>query len=149
MPVCNTCWYGLQCTVARLSSDCQCSKRLWARLANALRMYVAKELCSDHQRLLTLSMMVHSMVLMATGGSLMPSTQLPSQGAGHTLPVNSGKLLVCKRRYSASCHRPLCTRSFHSGIKLPSGQPVHTEPQCASEYYQLHGFGRCEHHKFR
>ena len=65
------------------------------------------------------------MVLMVTGGSLIPSTQLPSHGAGQTLPVNSGKLLVCSRRYRASCHRPLCTRSFHSGIKLPSGQPIH------------------------
>ena len=39
-----------------------------------------------------------SMVLMATGGSLMPQVQLPSQGAGQTRPVNSGKLLVLARR---------------------------------------------------
>lgn len=58
-----------------------------------------------------------------TGGVLMPSTQAPSQGAGQTRPVNSGKLLVSSSRCRASCHRPLCTRSFHSGILLPRGQP--------------------------
>ena len=47
-------------------------------------------------------MMVHSMFLMVTGGSLMPSTQDPSQGAGHTRPVNSGKLLVWVSWFSAS-----------------------------------------------
>ena len=53
-----------------------------------------------------LSMMAHSMFLMVTGGSLMPSTQEPSHGAGQTRPVNSGKLLVLCSRSSASCHRP-------------------------------------------
>ena len=33
-----------------------------------------------------------SMVLIVTGGSLMPRTQEPSHGAGQTRPVNSGKL---------------------------------------------------------
>ena len=33
-------------------------------------------------------------VLIVTGGLVMPSTQAPSQGAGQTRPVNSGKLLV-------------------------------------------------------
>jgi len=47
-----------------------------------------------------------SMFLIVTGGSLMPSTQEPSQGAGHTRPVNSGKLLVMCRRSSASRHSP-------------------------------------------
>ena len=42
-------------------------------------------------------MMVFSITLMVTGGSLMPSTQAASQGAGQMRPVNSGKLLVeCK-----------------------------------------------------
>ena len=45
-----------------------------------------------------LSMIAHSMLLMVTGGSLMPSTHEPSQGAGQTRPVNSGKLLVLCRR---------------------------------------------------
>ena len=40
------------------------------------------------------STMEHSMVLMVTGLPLIPSTQEPSHGAGHTRPVNSGKLLV-------------------------------------------------------
>jgi len=39
-------------------------------------------------------MMVHSMFLMVTAGSLIPRTQAPSQGAGQTRPVNSGKLFV-------------------------------------------------------
>ncbi len=46
-----------------------------------------------------LSIMAHSMFLMVTGGSLMPSTQDPSQGAGQTRPVNSGKLLVLNKNY--------------------------------------------------
>ena len=53
------------------------------------------------------SIMAFSIFLMVTGGLVMPSTQAPSQGAGHTLPVNSGKLLVLCKRSRASCHRPL------------------------------------------
>ncbi len=40
-----------------------------------------------------LSMIAHSMFLIVTGGSLMPSTHEPSQGAGQTRPVNSGKVV--------------------------------------------------------
>ena len=47
-----------------------------------------------------------SMSLIVTGGSLMPSVQLPSHGAGHTRPVNSGKLFVFASRMYASCHWP-------------------------------------------
>ena len=40
-----------------------------------------------------------SITLMVTGGSLMPSTQAASHGAGQMRPVNSGKLLVaCRTR---------------------------------------------------
>ena len=39
-----------------------------------------------------------SISLIVTAGSLIPKTQAPSHGAGHTLPVNSGKLLVLERR---------------------------------------------------
>ena len=53
-----------------------------------------------------LSMIAHSMFLIVTGDSLIPSTHEPSQGAGQTRPVNSGKLLVLCNRSSASCHRP-------------------------------------------
>mmetsp|Transcript_23427 Transcript_23427/g.67265 ORF Transcript_23427/g.67265 Transcript_23427/m.67265 type:complete len:268 (+) Transcript_23427:3369-4172(+) len=49
-----------------------------------------------------LSMVAHSMFLMVTGFSMMPSTQAPSQGAGQTRPVNSGKLLVSSSRSRAS-----------------------------------------------
>ena len=71
-----------------------------------------------------LSMMAHSMFLIVTGFSMMPSTHAPSHGAGHTRPVNSGKLLVMSSRSSACFQRPRYTSSFHSGILLPSGQPV-------------------------
>ena len=53
-----------------------------------------------------LSMIEHSMFLIVTGGSLMPSTHEPSHGAGQTRPVNSGKLFVLCSRSSASFHRP-------------------------------------------
>ena len=52
------------------------------------------------------SMISCSMVLIVTGGALMPSVQLPSHGAGQTRPVNSGKLFVLWRRMIASCHWP-------------------------------------------
>mmetsp|Transcript_7711 Transcript_7711/g.15991 ORF Transcript_7711/g.15991 Transcript_7711/m.15991 type:complete len:203 (-) Transcript_7711:841-1449(-) len=71
-----------------------------------------------------LSMMLASIVLIDTGFSMMPSTHEPSHGAGHTRPVNSGKLLVSSRRSSASRHLPWCTSSLNSGILLPSGQPL-------------------------
>lgn len=35
------------------------------------------------------SIIAHSMFLIVTGGSLMPKTHAPSQGAGQTRPVNS------------------------------------------------------------
>jgi hypothetical protein len=53
-----------------------------------------------------LSMMAHSMFLIVTGCSMMPSTHAPSHGAGHTRPVNSGKLLVMRRRCRAACQWP-------------------------------------------
>mmetsp|Transcript_84340 Transcript_84340/g.217206 ORF Transcript_84340/g.217206 Transcript_84340/m.217206 type:complete len:209 (+) Transcript_84340:473-1099(+) len=68
-------------------------------------------------------MMLSSMDLMLTGSSMMPRVQEPSHGAGQTRPVNSGKLLVFSSLLKASCHCPLRTRSFHSGMRLPSGQP--------------------------
>jgi len=52
-----------------------------------------------------------------TGFSMMPSVQLPSQGAGHTRPVNSGKLLVSCSRSSASFHRP-CAWPYSSQSSL-------------------------------
>ena len=70
-----------------------------------------------------LSMMEHSMFLMVTGGSLMPRTQDPSQGAGQTLPVNSGKLLVWVSWLRASFQSLWNTRSLNLGMMLPRGQP--------------------------
>ncbi len=52
-------------------------------------------------------MIERSISLMETAGSLMPSTQAASQGAGQMRPVNSGKLLVACRRRMAACQRPL------------------------------------------
>src|SRR5436190_23305058 len=64
-----------------------------------------------------------SICLMVTASSLMSSTQAASHGAGHTRPVNSGKLLVACSASIASCQRSRYTRSFQSGIRFPSGQP--------------------------
>ena len=47
-----------------------------------------------------------SIFLMVTACSFSDSVQEPSHGAGHTRPVNSGKLFVRSRRLSASCHSP-------------------------------------------
>ena len=68
-------------------------------------------------------MIAYSICLIVTGSSLMSSTQADSQGAGQTRPVNSGKLLVAWSWSIASRQRPVRTRSFQSGIRLPSGQP--------------------------
>ena len=48
------------------------------------------------------SMISTSTCLMVTGSALMPSTQAASHGAGHSRPVNSGKLLVACSRSAAS-----------------------------------------------
>ena len=65
-----------------------------------------------------------STCLMVTGSALMPSTHAVSHGAGQSRPVNSGKLLVACRRSPAVAHSSRCTRSFHSGTRFPSGQPL-------------------------
>ena len=70
-----------------------------------------------------LSMIVYSTCLIVTGSWLMPRTQAASHGAGHRRPVKSGKLLVAWRRSIASSQRSRYTRSFQSGMMLPSGQP--------------------------
>ena len=54
----------------------------------------------------------------------MPSTHAASHGAGHSRPVNSGKLLVACSRSLAARQSSRYTRSFHSGMRFPSGQPV-------------------------
>ena len=45
-----------------------------------------------------LSAMANSKFLIATGVSVIPSTQAPSQTAGQTRPVTSGKLFVFIKR---------------------------------------------------
>ncbi len=69
-------------------------------------------------------MIAHSICLIITGSSLMSRTQADSHGAGQTRPVNSGKLLVAWSWSIASRQAPVRTRSFQSGIRLPSGQPL-------------------------
>ena len=48
------------------------------------------------------SMIDTSTCLIVTGSWLMPRTHAASHGAGHSRPVNSGKLLVAWRRSIAS-----------------------------------------------
>ena len=64
-----------------------------------------------------------STCLIATGSALIPSTHADSHGAGQSRPVNSGKLFVACSRSTAARQSPAWMRSFHSGIRLPSGQP--------------------------
>ena len=70
-----------------------------------------------------LSMMKCSIDLMPTGSLLMLSVHAASHGAGHTRPVNSGKLLVECSVSSACRHERRYTRSFQSGMMLLTGQP--------------------------
>ena len=80
--------------------------------------------CGSTQPLANASSMIEtSICLIVTAGWLMPRTQELSHGAGHSRPVNSGKLLVACRRSIAARPSPRQVRSFHSGIRLPSGQP--------------------------
>ncbi len=69
------------------------------------------------------STMATSIDLIATASSLIASTQAASQGAGQMRPVNSGKSFVAWSWSIASRQRPWKTRSFQSGMRLPSGQP--------------------------
>src|SRR3954469_3708635 len=70
-------------------------------------------------------MIATSIDLIATASpSRISSTQAASHGAGHSRPVNSGKLLVACSWSIASRQRSRYTRSFQSGIRLPSGQPL-------------------------
>src|SRR3954469_20864932 len=69
------------------------------------------------------SMMRCSICLIVTASSLMSRTHAASHGAGQMRPVNSGKLLVACSASIASRQRSRKTRSFQSGIRLPSGQP--------------------------
>src|SRR3954470_8082673 len=56
--------------------------------------------------------------------SRISSTHAASHGAGHSRPVNSGKLLVACSCAIASSQRSRYTRSFQSGMRFPSGQPL-------------------------
>src|SRR3954463_10943611 len=76
---------------------------------------------SDHARLT----IAFSICLIVTASpSRISSTHDASHGAGHRRPVNSGKLFVACSWRIASSQRPRYTRSFQSGMRLPSGQPL-------------------------
>ena len=68
-------------------------------------------------------MTLSSLSRMVTASPYCPQTQAPSQGAGQTRPVNSGKLLVSKRRLRAWKGLSAQIMSFHSGMRLWRGQP--------------------------
>src|SRR6056297_4369565 len=65
-----------------------------------------------------------SIFSMETGSSFIPRTQASSHGAGHSLPVNSGKLFVACKILLAFSHLPRYTASLKSGIRFPNGQPL-------------------------
>ena len=76
-------------------------------------------------------MIATSTFLMVTGSWLMPSTQAVSHGAGHSRPVNSGKLLVACSRSIAPSQSSRQTRSFHSGMRLPERAALVAERDAA------------------
>ena len=64
------------------------------------------------------------MTRIVTASPLRAIVQEPSHGAGHTRPVNSGKLFVWYSLTAASCHCPFETRPLKSGMRLLMGQPI-------------------------
>ena len=69
--------------------------------------------------------MARSVSWIAVGSpSTDPRLHAASQSAGHTRLVNSGSGFVSASRAAASSQRPCQTRSFHSGMRLWSGQPL-------------------------
>ena len=70
------------------------------------------------------SLMARSSSRMVVGSSCRPRLQAASHNAGHTLPVNSGSGFVSAMRSAAWSQRPRHSRSFHSGMRLCSGQPL-------------------------
>src|SRR3954447_13164921 len=92
--------------------------------ATRLPVFVSGSTGSIHPPAQARSTISTSTCLMVTGSWLIPSTHAVSHGAGHSGPVNSGKLLVACSRSIASCQCSRQTRSFQSGMRLPSGQPL-------------------------
>src|SRR5665648_999211 len=81
-----------------------------------------------------------STCLMVTGGWLMPRTQDVSHGAGQIMPSLVGSEMCIRDRSEASAHWPFQTRSFHSGIRFPNGQPAWQYGMPQSMHRQA---GRC------
>ena len=80
------------------------------------------------------STMANSFSFTVTGSPFRPQVQAASHRAGHTRPVNSGKLLVFRSRFRAWSRLPWYTRSFHSGTRLCSGQPVYIPASCTPDW---------------
>jgi len=91
---------------------------------------------SSHHLIISCPRSLTSIFLIVTGMSTKPATHAPSQGAGQTLPVNSGKLFVEWSRSIASLICPLKTSSFHSGILLLTGQPEWVEQNGVPQFIQ-------------
>ena len=81
------------------------------------------------------SMMDSSFAFVVTGFPFKLHVQAASHSAGQTLPVNSGKQFVFVRRLNACTIFPVYKRSFHSGIRLLSGQPL-AIPEIIFPYWQ-------------
>ena len=80
------------------------------------------------------SMTASSLLFTVTLSPFNPQVQAASHRAGQTLPVNSGKLLVLVSRDRASRQLPFQISSFHSGIRLCSGQPLKHPPKLAPDW---------------
>jgi len=63
-------------------------------------------------------------ILIVTGGSITPKTQEPSQGAGQTRPVNSGKLFGLREAQIGFVPFALVDEVVELGIRLFIGQPL-------------------------
>ena len=75
--------------------------------------------------------MLASICLMVTGSLLIPSTHEASQGAGHSLPVNSGKLLVACSRSIAAFHWPAINQVVPVGDQVAERAAQMTERNTA------------------
>ncbi len=93
-------------------------------MATRLPLAVAGGCGTTHPSSQPLSMILCSIDLMPTGASSRLSVHAASHGAGHTRPVNSGKLLVLCRTSSAVFQSCRYTRSLKSGMMLLTGQPL-------------------------
>ena len=77
------------------------------------------------------STIASSIGLIVTGSSLMPRTHEPSHGAGHSVPVNSGKLFVAWSRSMASPPVVPVDEVVPVGDEVPERTPLMAERDAA------------------